>query len=94
MKYSNLLPASTVSDEIRNAYKFAKQYGMRCQILVNINLRYSVPEHGYATHCTIGPKGGRYVHLITDSLRIVKRSFSSVAFHDNFNPEPEFKLEN
>lgn len=91
MNYINLWPTPDTRDEVKQLYRLAKGYNSRCRLIVNINTFSNVSEHGYAYMCSIGPRGGKYVHIITDGLRVVKRSFSSVSFH-NFNIEEPFVL--
>ena len=87
MNYTNLFPPPKVPPSLLGEYLFAHQYGVRVVIFTSLygNQHLSVPEKGWATHCSYGPKGGHYVHIITDSLRKVTRGASSVQYDYHWN---------
>ncbi len=67
-------------------YNYARQHGIRCGFFMWVRLGHSPFIKGYATHCTIGPRGGRYIHIVCDTHRLIKRRFKDVRF---FADEPE-----
>lgn len=87
------MPISPKPELLAN-YLHAKRYGVRVLAWMTINTHYRVRIVGWATHCSIGPKGGRYVHFICEDLRERKHDFTSIDFDHDWNKEREFKLEN